>query len=222
MDKIILGLLMLKRLTVYEIRNIIRQNFKDICSDSLGSIQAAIKKLLAAQMLTCSEYVEKSVNKKQYSITDRGRGAFSEWIQSPALLAGGKNMELGKLLFMGLVPAEKCLLLVDEMIASLEKKLSFLLEVQAVAKVEGKANKERVIAYLREDSEYDTGIQQATQNADLGENINRIGYFQFATLQYGIASLTFHIQWLQTLKEKMGPGGQVDMDSMEMEEGLPP
>jgi len=38
MDKLILGLLMMSRLTVYEMRTSIRENFKEICSDSLGAI----------------------------------------------------------------------------------------------------------------------------------------------------------------------------------------
>ena len=59
MDKLILGLLMIKHFTVYEIRQIIRQNFTSICSDSLGSIQAALKKLSQQEAVTFSEYVEK-------------------------------------------------------------------------------------------------------------------------------------------------------------------
>ena len=203
MDKIILGLLMLARLTAYEIRNTIRHNFKDICSDSLGSIQAALKKLLAAQMLTCSAYVEKGLNKKRYSITDKGRQAFSEWLQSPANLSLGKNMELGKLLFMGLVPAEKCPALLEEMIALLEKELSFLLGVQAAVGAQRNANKQRAMEAWKRDAEYSAGIQKATQNTDLRENADRIEFFELMTLQYGIASFKFHIQWLQTLKDKV-------------------
>lgn len=46
MDKIILGLLMLKKLTIYELRSIIEMNFTSMCSNSMGSIQAAIKSCL--------------------------------------------------------------------------------------------------------------------------------------------------------------------------------
>ena len=64
MDKIILGILMLRRMTAYEIRNIIKNNFKSMCSDSLGSIQSALKKLFELKMVTYEELVEKGVNKK--------------------------------------------------------------------------------------------------------------------------------------------------------------
>lgn len=58
MDKIILSILILKRLTAYEICNIIRQNYSSMCSDSLGSIQVALKKLLAAGKKPLSEYIK--------------------------------------------------------------------------------------------------------------------------------------------------------------------
>lgn len=206
MDKIILGILMLQRLTVYEIRGIIKKNFQSMCSDSLGSIQAAIKKLLAAGMITCTEYVEKSVNKKRYSITDTGREEFSDWLQAPADLTNGKNMELGKLLFMGLVPDEKRLPLVEEMIVNLEKELSFLLGVQSSVNEAGKV---QAVDYWSRDPEYCAGIHKATQNADMMENATGIGYFQLVTLQYGIDNLQFNIEWLKALRmklEKVGSG----------------
>ena len=66
MDKLILGLLMIKHFTVYEIRQVMRQNFSSMCSDSLGSIQAALKKLSQQGAVTYSEYVEKGKMKKEY------------------------------------------------------------------------------------------------------------------------------------------------------------
>ena len=200
MDNIILGLLMLKRLTVYEIRNIIGKNFKPMCSDSMGSIQAAIKKLLAAQMVTYSEYVEKSVNKKRYSITDRGREAFMSWVGTPADLSNGKNRELGKLLFMGLVPAEKRPGLIGEIIRLLESELSFLLDVQASVDC---GAKDETLEYWNSDHEYYSGIQKATENPDIAENIDCIGYYQLITLQYGIDNFKFNIDWLKRLLERM-------------------
>jgi DNA-binding PadR family transcriptional regulator len=200
MDKIILGLLMLQRLTVYEIRNIISKNFQPMCSDSMGSIQAAMKKLLSAGMVVFTEYVENGVNKKRYSITDAGRNAFSLWITTPADLSSGKNMELGKLLFLGLAPADERQKLVGEMIGKLETELSFLRKVQASVDA---ADNNKDVEYLLSDPEYCEGIQNATNNTDMTTNINDIGYFQLATLQYGIDTFKFNIDWLKSLREKM-------------------
>lgn len=64
MDIIILGLLMIQNCTIYEMKKVIETNFTNISSSSIGSIQAAVKKLLSKNMICFSEYVEDSVNKK--------------------------------------------------------------------------------------------------------------------------------------------------------------
>ena len=46
MENIILSILLFKPMTVYEIRMYVQRNLNTICSDSLGSIQIAIKKLI--------------------------------------------------------------------------------------------------------------------------------------------------------------------------------
>lgn len=202
MDKIILGMLMLKRLNVYEIRTIIKKNFKAMCSDSMGSIQASLKKLLGEQMITYQEYVEKSVNKKQYSITDKGRKALSQWLHEPAALSNPKNMELGKLLFMGLVPADLRCSLVSDCIALLEKSLTELLEIKKAAQ-EVNEEKDSILEYWEHDAEYLSNIQNATQAFDLAESAKDINEFQMLTLQYGIDCTQFQIDWCRALENKL-------------------
>ena len=204
MDNILLGLLMLKRLTIYEIRSIIRSNFSSMCSDSLGSIQAAMKKLLNAQMVTCSEYVEKGINKKRYSITDTGRKAFMGWLQTPADITASRNMELGKLLFMGLVPAEKRLRLIDGIIQKLETETASLLELWN--SIQERDERKQTIEEWKNDPEYLAGIQNATKSADITESANGIGTFEVMTLRYGIDSFQFNINWFRALRERVAAG----------------
>jgi len=202
MDKLILGLLMLQRLTVYEIRLIIKKNFWGICSDSTGSIQAAIKKLLAAEMVTLTEYVEKSVNKKRYSITEKGREAFMSWVQTPADLTEATNMELGKLLFMGMVPTSKRGALIDEIIAEAEKELELHLALQASLEQVKSTAHEQAVAFWEQDPEYHAGIRTATESTNDIENVENIAFYQEMTLQYGIDLMKFEIEWFKKLKEK--------------------
>jgi len=190
MEKLILGILMLKKLTVYEIRTIIRANFKSMCSDSLGSIQAALKRLLEAEMVTFSEYVEKSVNKKQFSITDKGRKELIAWVQTPADISNSKNMELGKFLFMGMLSAEERSSLIDEIIANLEKELGEMLMIKSSATDESKG---QVLEYWKTDAEYYGFVSERAKEIDA---------YQMFTLQYGIDLVKFEIEWFKKLKEK--------------------
>ena len=201
MDKLILGLLMLNRLTVYEIRMIIKKNFWGICSDSMGSIQAAIKKLLAAGMVEFEEYVEKSVNKKRYSITAKGREAFQSWVETPAEISSATNMELGKLLFMGLMPAAKQEALIDEIIADEEKELKLHLKLQEDISIMSYDDAHQaLLGYWKQDPEYHKGVQAAIGSEDDIANINSIVRYQELTLQYGIDYMKFNIEWFKKLK----------------------
>ena len=190
MDKLILGILMLKRLTVYEMRALIKANFYAMCSDSLGSIQAAVKRLLKAEMVIFSEYVEKSVNKKKYSITDKGRKEFIKWLQVPANIPGAKNIELGKFMFLGMLPVEEHSSLIDGIIIKLEQDLERLLAIQNGISDESKS---RVLEYWRTDFEY---------YGYVFEKSKEIVDYQELTLQYGIDNTKFNIEWFKKLKNR--------------------
>ena len=207
MDKMILGMLMLSRLTLYEMKAIIKRNFWAICSDSTGSIQAALKKLLAAGMIDFVEYVEKSVNKKRYSITQAGRAAFMAWLQTPIDL-DASNMEFGKLLFMGIVPAGQRVALIDAVIVKAEQEYAAHVELQTqVNEISMDTAYAETTAYWENDTEYRDGIRAATQNDDDIINIDGIAYFQEAALQYGIDHMKFDIEWFKKLKKDIESGG---------------
>ncbi|MCL2254340.1 MAG: PadR family transcriptional regulator [Lachnospiraceae bacterium] len=192
MDKLILGILMLRRLTVYEIRTMIKANFRAMCSDSLGSIQAAVKRLLNADLISYSEYVEKGINKKQYSITEKGRAEIMEWLSKPAIIAASKNMEMGKLLFMGYLPREQQKLIIKDIIKHLEDELSYLLVIKASITEEGKA---AIIEYWQTDTDYYGEVIAKSEQIEIFEEL---------TLQHGIDSVKFNIEWFKKMEEKLG------------------
>ena len=106
MENIILSLLLLKSMTIYKMRVFIQQNLSTVCSDSFGSLQSAIKKLLNKNHIVLREYHENGVAKKQYSITEDGIIQFKDWIGTPMNLQKIKNMEEGKFFFLGMAPRE--------------------------------------------------------------------------------------------------------------------
>ena len=201
MDKIILGILMLRRMTSYEIRNIIKNNFKSMCSDSLGSIQAALKKLSELKMVTYEELVEKGVNKKRYAITDTGQEALIEWIKIPIDTSKTKNLDFGKLLFMGYVSKNDQKKLIDKIILSLEREYTELKKLkESIVAEEEIASIEN---YLFTDIEYEERIRKLNKGNDISENIKEISKFTLATLEYGIDITAFNIEWFKKLKKKV-------------------
>ena len=201
MDKIILGILMLRRMTAYEIRNVIKNNFKSMCSDSLGSIQSALKKLFELKMVTYEELVEKGVNKKRYAITDVGQEALIEWIKIPVDTSKTKNLDFGKLLFMGYVSKSDRKKLIDKIILSLESEYAELKKLkESIVAEEEIASIEN---YLFTDIEYEERIRRLNNGNDISENIKEISKFTLATLDYGIDMTAFNIEWFKKLKKKV-------------------
>lgn len=166
MDTLILGLLILQDLTVYEIRAFLRQGMHLMYSDSMGSIQAAIKKLLKEKYIVFDEYVENGKNKKKYSITDDGKLFFLRWVSQPIQSTDAQNRILTKLYFMGMLPHEKRVLIIQSYIAVLEKKLDTL----------------------------STSFQMA-KNIQLCNDLKDIAFFQLATMQLSIDSIQFEKDW---------------------------
>ncbi|MCC0641995.1 MULTISPECIES: PadR family transcriptional regulator [unclassified Clostridioides] len=200
MDKIILGLLMLKKLTIYELRSIIEMNFTSMCSNSMGSIQAAIKKLLEKKMIVYEEFVENSVNKKFYSLTDAGKACFLEWVEMSMVAGKVKDMELSKLFFMGFVPTQKRLSLIQSYIVDLKKEREQLENIKIqdinVAKLQ-------YITYLEENQEQFNHFLQDTEHSNIQRDIQDIIDFELLTLKFGIDRTNFEIAWFENLKKKL-------------------
>ena len=201
MDKIILGILMLRRMTAYELRNTIRDNFKSMCSDSLGSIQAALKKLLSLKMVTFEELVEKGINKKRYAITDIGEKVLMEWIKIPIDISKTKNIDMGKLLFMGYIPKNEQKNLINKIILSLEEEYSELKNLKESINFENE--RLAIENYLLTDTEYQERINNLNKKNNVSKNIKEISKFTLATLDYGIDVVDFNIKWFKKLKTKI-------------------
>ena len=134
MEYIILGLLLFKPMTVYEIRIYIQKNLTTICSDSLGSIQIAIKKLLNKGYITTKEYLERGLVKKKHSITSLGVEHYKEWVGSPINIAKMTNMEESKLYFLGTASKEKRVSFLKSYISSLKEQFNKLVRIKELTK----------------------------------------------------------------------------------------
>lgn len=130
MENIILSLLLLKRMTIYEMRAFIQKNLGTVCSDSIGSIQSALKKLIEKECVTIREYAQKGVLKKEYQITEAGMQQFRKWIEVPMNLQKVKNMEEGKFFFLGLAPKEVRIASMRGYVESLRTEREKLLQIE--------------------------------------------------------------------------------------------
>lgn len=169
MDHMILGLLLFGSKTIYQLWERIDKGLNFIYSSSLGSIQAAIKKLLREGYIQC-EGVTGSRKCKFYTITDSGRAHFTQWVNAPMSTCGLKNPDAGKLYFLGVAQRENRAEIVQSYLDQL-KQVYFALE------------------RICQEGE-------ATSVPEDGQDILR---YQLLSAQYGRDLLHFHIQWYTAL-----------------------
>lgn len=120
MEYVILGLLMIRNLTQYDIKNALQQKVSPFYSASLGSIQAALKKLEANGHVVLNETVEGGRKKKIYAINNLGRPYFMNWMLLSVTPNRLEQDVPTKLFFLGLVPPQERLVIVKAVIQLLE------------------------------------------------------------------------------------------------------
>jgi len=120
---IILGLLMLRPLTIYEMSQILQGKVSPFYSGSYGSIQTALKKLTEQLDIVSESVIENGRNKKRYSITNSGKTQFQKWLETDFLVDNFKNDALTKVFFFGFLEKSKQISSVSNYIASLEETL---------------------------------------------------------------------------------------------------
>ncbi len=177
MDNIILGLLLLCSRTIYQLRERIDKGLNLMYSSSMGSIQAAIKKLLNCGYIDYEETVENGKYKKVYRITERGRRYFLEWVNMPIEQQGVRCPGLVKVYFMGFSDKEN-------REASIRNYLSFLKEQYCALEM----------------------ICEEAKNAAVSQSNKEIINYQLASALYGKDLYKFNIDWFENLLRKMRNG----------------
>lgn len=173
MENIILGLLLLSSRTIYQLRDRIAKGLNLMYSSSMGSIQAAIKKLLNNGYIEFEEIVENGKYKKVYSITDTGKSSFFAWVNKPIEMQGAKNPELVKVYFMG---------------------FSY--------KKNREAGIEKHLSDLREQYDALNLICEEVDYLKVPKEQKDIVFYQLAAARYGRDLMKFNIEWYEDfLKE---------------------
>lgn len=197
MDIIILGLLLLKNRTIYEIRKAIETVFTSMTSNSMGSIQAAVKRLLDHEMISFDAFIEdksgNKVYKKVYRITEIGKSYFLSEIQTP-MKYKEKNMELIKFFYMGFAPHAKRVELINTYITELQNEKKRLEQIQKTTQ-----------GTHIEDYLSDTDIKKIAgtdTSKDLLPMLQDIAQFQYATLNLSIEKIDFEIQWFEQFRNQ--------------------
>lgn len=175
MEHLILGLLILKEMTIYELNASFKQGLSLIYSASYGSLQTAVKKLLKSDFVYFEETVSNGRNKKIYHINDKGREAFYTWMFSDIPEKKLETVILSRLYFLGLIESK-------------DDQLKILVDMKESIKVV----EENLKAY-----------QEQLSTLEIPAEHMGIAKFQLKTLDYGVNSHTQASLWLEQLYEDL-------------------
>lgn len=171
----ILGFLQYRPETGYELKRMFDASVKHFWPAQQSHIYQALTKL-AEQGYASVELVPQvdRPSRKVYSITDRGREELHQWLKEPRPERSARAPFLIQLFFAG-----------------------YLADSEILEVLEGKANEIRELLAL-----YTEGpVSQPTFSKDLPE---REQFFWYLTLEFGIESMRFSLEWIENLIDRIG------------------
>ncbi|MGH8964104.1 MAG: PadR family transcriptional regulator [Actinomycetes bacterium] len=178
MAHVILGLLLLRPQSLYDLVKNFEAAVSLLYSASSGSIRRALETLLTGGLIEVDQVEPGARGRKTYRVTDAGRDEFHAWMTGPMTGPDAEAAALPRLFFLGMLgPAERA-------------------EVLA-----------RVIARIEKDLGRFEEVGEKIDAEEIPEEFRDVFAFQRATLDYGLASQRFALQWFRELAERHASAG---------------
>jgi DNA-binding PadR family transcriptional regulator len=167
-DYLVLGLLMYRPLTMYDIKKAMEKSTNHFFSASFGSLHPALKKLAERGFVTFTQTLEQGRSKKTYAITESGKQAFLEWLQNNTTTDIVREPSLLKMFFLGHLPQEARTPVLESYLAEVERNLQAL-----------------------------KGLLEVSQALEVPKDMETHKTYQLATLEFGVAYYEFVKQWYE-------------------------
>ncbi len=123
---VILGFLMYKNLTGYEIKQIMSHSTSNFMNSSFGSIYPALKQLEKKGLISYTNSIEKGKYKKIYEINKKGKEEFIQWLQEPINFMKSFEEILSKVFFYRYLSVNQSIELINRLIEDINHKLDNL------------------------------------------------------------------------------------------------
>lgn len=175
MEYVVLGLLMIQRMTLYEMNRAFKGGISMIYSASYGSLQIAVRNLLRKSLIVFEQVVEGGRNKKVYSITPSGAEAFSRWMQDEIPHNKVEVTALSKVFFLGLIQDNG-------------QKKQIVKEILAkIRMIEGELH----------------NMQESFRNVEVPKSLREISRYSRKTLEYGLGAHAFAREWAEGILREL-------------------
>lgn len=159
----ILGCLVIKPMTAYEIMQFMKQYTHHFWTEREGQLYPTFKQLLSEGLVSFTEETsQKSGVKKIFSITIEGRNDFNHWFSEETEVPIGRNATLLKLFFGRSQPINNTIKMLADSLAYLKEKQDMLLTIQTI--LEAKHQEGIDVSYYQLTLEYGLMMGEAEIN----------------------------------------------------------
>lgn len=167
MAHVILGFLILTNQSLYDLIKSFQSGVSLFYSASSGSIKRALDGLLANGLIEIASVEDGARGKKIYRVTEAGRRDFHRWMTADLTLANAESEMLSRLYFMGLVDPSRHDQVLGPIVVRLKAELAQL-----------------------------SSLHERLARQEIPERFQEVVDHQRRTLDYGIASHRFTLDWL--------------------------
>jgi PadR family transcriptional regulator, regulatory protein AphA len=174
LDNIILGLLLFRSLSIYDIKKAIDQSVSFFYSSSYGNIIPALKKLEKNELVDIRQSVVNGRNRKEYTITNKGLVQFKTWLSQEINIGKIQDEALLRLFFLSEIPSEDRIKLLEDYLSQLMAKIT----------------------------ELET-IESETRKMEIDEKYREPFNYRIATLEFGIRYYQFELDWYKSVIERI-------------------
>lgn len=133
---IILGLLNIRPMTGYELKQVFDTSLGNFSGASFGSIYPTLRKLRAGGLASVEEQTRDGRLRKIYSVTPSGRKAFVEALGGELKIPPFRNELLTRLFFFAALPPERQRRIAGQYLRYLEDKLAYLELLEPLAEAQ--------------------------------------------------------------------------------------
>lgn len=107
MQFVILGLLMMDRMSLYDLHKQFTGGLALFYGASFGSIQRALRQLIDTGMVTVTDDLASARRRRVHAVTDAGMRAWRDWMGEPISGSNAETALLAKVYLLGLLPADQ-------------------------------------------------------------------------------------------------------------------
>ena len=147
LNYVIEGFLMESEMSGYDINRKIKDY--QLLKSSYGNIYPALKRLETAGSIHVKEIVEAGRFKKLYTINEKGKKEFIEWLEQPILIGKSNDEHLIKLVFYNYLPKEKVIYLLADFLKNINRTIRSLKAFKAVLSKYARKEDYFQLAYLQ-------------------------------------------------------------------------